>query len=141
MQAIVGFLMLALIPAAASSQESRTVQQNDESPALARLTPHQVLEKALEERPGRPDSNGHGPRDSLWNGAAIGAGIGGASMVVLINVPCSGEGGACPFKASAIAFGIGAAIGMGVGALVDAAFSVSPILTDDRRGVRVSIVW
>ena len=80
-------------------------------------------------------------KDSVWNGAAIGAAAGGTSLVLFINVPCQNEGGGCSLKAYTIAFGIGAAAGMGIGALVDAALHVSPIITREQRGIQLSLAW
>jgi len=90
--------------------------------------------------------------DSLANGAWIGAAIGGAPLGVAAAISCRGD---CRFVAAAVAIytGIGAAIGVGVDAMIThnqtiyrppvrAALSrirVAPLLAGDRKGVAINV--
>ena len=93
-------------------------------------------------------------RDALWNGIAIGTGI-GLVPAVLVAAACGSDGGHC--EGTGYAFLIFGGIGAGAGAGVDALIggdkvlfvrplqtrgvTLSPILGRDRRGVLASIRW
>lgn len=89
--------------------------------------------------------------DPVWNGAAIGAGVTGAFVLLSVGLQCGGECG--EYLGQAL---LGAAIwGGGIGALVDAAIltprdifrtgpahvDVHPTVGRDRIGAAVTIRW
>jgi hypothetical protein len=90
--------------------------------------------------------------DSVWNGAAVGAGVTSAFVLISIGVQCGGECGEYLLQALA-----GAALwGAGIGALVDAAIltpqdiyrrgpaarlDVHPTVGRDRVGAALTIRW
>ena len=87
-------------------------------------------------------------RDSLWNGALIGAGAGLASTAALDAVFCDNGFGGCDFPwTAALTLGaIGAATGAGIDFLIGRSSNtrttlrVSPIVGRARRGVVMSLV-
>lgn len=87
-------------------------------------------------------------RDSLWNGALIGAGAGVASVAALDAVFCENGFGGCDFPwAAVITFGgIGAAAGAGIDFLIGrhskpgtVTLRVAPIIGRTRKGVSASM--
>ena len=87
-------------------------------------------------------------RDSLWNGALIGAGAGVASVAALDAVFCENGFGGCDFPwAAAITLGgIGAAAGAGIDFLIGrdsnartVTVRVSPMIGRTRMGVLASV--
>ncbi len=94
-------------------------------------------------------------KDTIWNGAAIGAGVGVAPMVALCLVEECTPGPA--FVAAAMFAGIGFGVGAGVDAMIGGSRSdlvylapgsssrsftaLSPILSRDRKGILLSMSW
>ncbi len=87
-------------------------------------------------------------RDSLWNGALIGAGAGVASVAALDAVFCENGFGGCDFPWAAVITlgGIGAAAGAGIDFLIGrdsnartVTLRVSPIIGGTRKGVLASV--
>jgi hypothetical protein len=98
----------------------------------------------------QPLSSAQAPvrRDSLWNGIAIGAAAGVASVVVLDRLLCDVPDGRCdtPWLAYFTLGGIGAAAGGGIDFLIgrhtnDAKTTVrlAPVVGRASKGVRASI--
>ena len=93
-----------------------------------------------------PQSSG---RDSLLNGALIGAGAGIASAAAIDAASCDNGFGGCdaPWKAYITLGGIGAAAGAGIDFLIGrsangrtSALRVAPIIGPARKGVRASLL-
>ena len=91
-------------------------------------------------------------RDSLWNGALIGAGAGVASVAALDAVFCENGFGGCDFPWAAVITlgGIGAAAGAGIDFLIGrdskpgtVTLRMSPIIGRTRKGVLawVALPW
>lgn len=87
-------------------------------------------------------------RDSLWNGALIGAGAGVASVAALDAVFCENGFGGCDFPWAAVITlgGIGAAAGAGIDFLIGrdvnarpATVRVAPIIGPTRKGMLASV--
>ena len=87
-------------------------------------------------------------RDSLWNGALIGAGAGVASVAALDAVFCENGFGGCDFPWAAVITlgGIGAAAGAGIDFLIGrhsnpgtVTLRVSPMMGRTRKGVLASV--
>lgn len=87
-------------------------------------------------------------RDSLWNGALIGAGAGVASVAALDAVFCENGFGGCDFPWVAVITlgGIGAAAGAGIDFLIGrdsnarpATVRVAPIIGPTRKGMLASV--
>ena len=87
-------------------------------------------------------------RDSLWNGALIGAGAGVASVAALDAVFCENGFGGCDFPWAAVITlgGIGAAAGAGIDFLIGrdsnarpVTLRVSPIIGTTRKGMFASV--
>lgn len=87
-------------------------------------------------------------RDSLWNGALIGLGVGVGSTAALDAVFCENGFGGCdfPWAAYLTLGGIGAAAGAGIDFLIgrgsdksQTTVRLSPIIGATRKGVRVSL--
>lgn len=87
-------------------------------------------------------------RDSLWNGALIGAAAGVGSVVVLDKIFCDVPDGQCdtPWAAYLTLGGIGAAAGAGIDFLIgrksnDARTTIrlAPVVGRASKGVRASI--
>ena len=95
-------------------------------------------------------------RDSLVNGAVLGAAVGAGGVILALTSYASAEGGHWPeevlFGQAALFGAIGAAVGTGVDALVkqqqllysasatsSSRIRVAPLLANHTRGVRVSI--
>jgi hypothetical protein len=85
-------------------------------------------------------------RDSLWNGALIGAGAGAAATLALDAVFCEAGFGHCdvPWRGYLILGGIGAAAGAGIDYLIgrqsNQRVRVSPIISRTRQGVAASLL-
>jgi hypothetical protein len=87
-------------------------------------------------------------RDSLVNGTLIGLGAGVASVAVLDAAFCDNGFGNCDFPWTAVLVlgGIGAGAGAGIDFLIGrdsgrtTTLRLSPIISDTRKGVRVSLM-
>ena len=92
-----------------------------------------------------------GRGDSLWNGALIGAAVGGGLTAIAVTaVDCCYTFGADAYGAVAYSAGIGAAIGVGLDALIPSKqlifnksrsagkFQIKPILNRSDKGVKVA---
>jgi hypothetical protein len=78
-------------------------------------------------------------KDPIWNGAWIGAGV-GAGFALAVLVPACQEWG-CEASGVIVTTAVLAAAGAGIGALIDQALSVSPIVTKERKGAILSVTW
>jgi hypothetical protein len=93
--------------------------------------------------------NQQSQRDSLWNGALIGAGAGVGSVAALDAVFCENGFGGCDFPWAAVITlgGIGAAAGAGIDFLIGrgsnqgkVTLRLAPMVGGTRKGVLASVV-
>jgi hypothetical protein len=77
--------------------------------------------------------------DPIWNGAWIGAAVGGGFAVLTLVPWCQSWG--CEAGPVIGTTAILVAAGAGIGALIDQALSVAPIVTKERKGAVVSVAW